>query len=231
MCEETKDARRQTLDARKIIFIGALGILLVSACEIEAAPTTSTAPRTITTGVTTTTIQEPWTWGVDEVVLRRGYRLGPCEGDADQIACIAQDGTVVGSAEYLALPVESFESLDGVDDPVESIEIIADGYLFTFRADRESACPDLEFRELTPTPVTVGGERALRYGFDQLDGGRVVERNLIYGVRSDDTIGLFNFSATADGACLSNEGELDDPAILDSLLPTLDQVMAAVESG
>ena len=205
---------------------------MISACEIDAAPTAPTATGvTATTDVPSTTLVEGWIWGVDERVLRRGYLLGPCEGDANQIACIARDGTVIGSAEYLALAVDSFESLDGVDDPVESIEVIAGDYLATFRADRESACPDLEFRELAPTPVTVGGQPGLRYGFDELDGGRVVERNLIYGVRRDDTIGLFNFSATTDSACLSNEGELDDPAILDSLLPTLDQVMAVVESG
>ena len=207
--------------------------LIAGACAgiNVGSPTTVTTGAPTTTVVATTTLPDKWIWGVDEVALRRGYWLGPCEGNADQIACIGQDATVIGSAEYLALPVDTFESLDGVDHPVQSIEIIAGDYLSTFRADRESACPDLEFRELPITPVTVGGQPGLRYGFDELDGGRVVERNLIYGVRRDDTIDLFNYSATTDSACLSNEGELDDPAILDSLLPTLDQVMAVVESG
>ena len=39
-----------------------------------------------------------------------------------------------------------------------------------------------------------------------------VEKNVIYGVRVEDTINLFSFSAIAEGACLSNEGELTDPA-------------------
>ena len=246
MCKE-RDAGRQTSDARKAqapnsqSLMGlASGVwrlaslaLIASACAgiTVGSPATVTTGAPTTTVVPSTTVQEPWVWGVDEQALRQGYLLGPCEGDANQIACIAQDGIVIGSAEYLALPVDSFESLEGVDDPVKSMEIIAGDYLSTFRADRESACPDLEFRELPPTPVTVGGQPGLRYGFDELDGARVVERNLIYGVRKADVIGLFNFSATTDSACLSNEGELDDPAILDSLLPTLDQVMAVVEPG
>ena len=80
-------------------------------------------------------------------------------------------------------------------------------------------------------PRIVGGQPGLRYGFEEIEGDRVVEKNVIYGVRRDETIGLFTFSAIADGACLSNEGELTDPAVLDFLLPRLHQAMAVVESG
>jgi hypothetical protein len=157
--------------------------------------------------------------------------LGQCEGDADQIACFVKDGSVIGSAEHLPLPVESFDVLDGVDDPVETIELIAIDYVATFLTDRQTTCPHLEFRELAPTPVTIGAGPGLRYGFEEIDGSNVVEKNLIYGVRQEETIHLFSFSAIAEGACLSNEGELTDPAVLDDLQAGLDEIMAAVESG
>jgi len=160
-----------------------------------------------------------------------GYVLGPCSGDADQFACISRNGSVIGSAEHLALPADNFDLLDGVDDPAESIELIAADYVSTFTADREATCPNLEFVPLAPTISTIGGREGLTYGFEELDGGRVVEKNVIYGVRGDETIDLFSFSAIAEGACLSNEGELADPAVLDFLLPRLDQAIAVVDSG
>ena len=163
--------------------------------------------------------------------LGDGYSLGPCEGDANLIACITKDGAVIGLAEGLLLPVQGFAALDGVDDPVESIEIIAADYLSTFAEDRQSTCPHLEFQVLVPAAVSVGGDPGLRYGFEELDGAAVVEKNLIYGVRVEDSVNLYNFSAIAEGACLSNEGELTDPVTLDTVLPLLDHAMAVVESG
>jgi hypothetical protein len=185
---------------------------------------TSTVP-------TTTGVQTRWVWGVDEVDLGDGYLLGQCEGDANQIACITQDGSLIGSAEHLPLPVDSFDILDGVDDPVESIELIAVDYVATFLADRQSSCPHLEFRQLAPTPVTIGVGPGLRFGFEEREGPVVVEKNMIYGVRVNESIDLYGFAAIAEGACLSNEGELTDPVTLDSVLPALDQAMAVVESG
>ena len=138
---------------------------------------------------------------------------------------------MIGSAEHLALPADTFDLLDGVDDPAKSLELIADDYVSTFTADRESTCPNLEFVPLVPTISTIGGREGLTYGFEELDGGRVVEKNVIYGVRGAETIDLFSFSAIAEGACLSNEGELADPAVLDFLLPRLDQAIAVVDSG
>ncbi len=210
-----------------------LALLVVSACGGGGTTTTATPAVTTTAAGTTTTagVIEAWVWGVAEVELGDGYLLGPCEGDANLIACITKDGAVIGSAESLALDAQSFEALDGVDDPVESIEIIAGDYLSTFAEDRQSTCPGLEFRELRPVAVNIAGVPGLRYGFEERDGGRVVEKNLIYGVRVDDNINLYNFSAIADGACLSNEGELTDSATLDRLVTALDRVMATVESG
>ncbi|HUP17076.1 MAG TPA: hypothetical protein VM848_13630 [Acidimicrobiia bacterium] len=203
--------------------------LIAAACTSNPGGTTTTP--VISTVPTTTAIQPRWVWGIEEVDLGDGYALGPCEGDADQIACVSKDDSVIGSAEHLPLPMESFEILDGVDDPVGSIELIAIDYVATFLADRQSTCPHLEFRELAPTPVTIGARPGLRYGFEERDGAVVVEKYLIYGVRQEQTIHLFSFSAIAKDACLSNEGELTDPAVLDGLQPGLDQVMAGVESG
>lgn len=180
---------------------------------------------------TTTTATESWVWGIDSVDLGEGHLLGPCEGDADQIACISNDGSVIGSAEHLEFPADTFEVLEGVTDPVASIELIAAEYVATFLADRQATCPQLEFRALAPDPVEVGGAPGLRYGFEQLDGTETVERNIIYGARVGDTIDLYGFAAIAEGACLSNEGELTDPDTLDSVLPALDRALAVVESG
>jgi hypothetical protein len=138
---------------------------------------------------------------------------------------------VIGSAEGLLLPAQSFEVLDGVDDPVESIEIIAADYLSTFAQDRQTTCPHLDFQELQPVDLNIAGDPGLRYGFEERDAGRVVEKNVIYGVRVEDSINLLAFSAIADGACLSNEGELTDPAVLETILVALDRAMAELESG
>ena len=212
-------------------------LLIVSACGgagTDATPTSGTTPTTVTastTTSTTTTNIESWVWGVGEVDLGEGFLLGPCSGDADQFACISMNGSVIGSAEHLAFPVDTFDLLDGVDDPETSLELIAADYVATFKADRESTCPNLEFVPLAPTSSTIGGSEGRRYGFQELDGGRVVEKNVIYGVRGDENIDLFSFSAIAAGACLSNEGELADPAVLDLLLSRLDQAIAVVDSG
>jgi hypothetical protein len=203
--------------------------LLAAACTSNPAGTTTTAVTS--TIPTTTSATDSWVWGVDEVELGDGYSLGPCEGDANQIACIGKEGSVIGSAERLELPVDTFDILDGVDDPVESIEIIAADYLSTFAEDRQSTCPGLEFQELAPAPVVIAGGPGLRYGFEERDGGRVVEKNIIYGARVESTINLFNFSAIADGACLGNEGELTDPAVLDAIQAALDSAMTHLESG
>jgi hypothetical protein len=212
-----------------------LSVLIVTACGGGGTDST-TAPEATTTVPTATTttsnpVLEPWVFGVDEVDLGDGYALGPCSGDADQFACISQEGSVIGSAEHLALPVDSFDLLDGVDDSAKSMELIAADYVSTFTSDRESTCPNLEFLALAPATATIGGRLGLRYGFEELDGDRVVEKNVIYGVRGDESVELFTFSAIADGACLSNEGELTDPAVLDFLLPRLDQAIASVHSG
>ena len=213
------------------MLIGVVGLLTISSCEAVRGPVATTTTVSASPPATTTTVQPAWTWGVEEVDLGRGYRLGPCEGDADQIACITKDGSIIGSAEAIVFPVESFDVIDGVDDPVESIELIAADYVSTFASDRQSSCPDLEFREIPSTQTTIGGLPGLRYGFQELDDSRVVEANVVYGVREDNTISLFNFAAIAEGACLGNEGELPDPAILDARLPVLDRAMASVESG
>jgi hypothetical protein len=212
-----------------------VSLLIVSACGGSGADSTTVSVTTTVPGSATTRTTapalEPWVWGVEEVDLGDGYVLGPCTGDANQFACFSEDGSVIGSAEHLTLPAETFDHLDDVDDPVESIELIATDYVSTFTLDRQSTCPNLEFAAPAPASATIGGHPGLRYGFEEADGDRVVEKNVIYGVRKDDTIGLFTFSAIADGACLSNEGELTDPAVLDFLLPRLHQAMAVVESG
>jgi hypothetical protein len=51
--------------------------------------------------------------------------LGPCEGDANQIACVTLDGVMMGGAEYFQVPVSDFDFLEGIDDPIESVERIA----------------------------------------------------------------------------------------------------------
>jgi hypothetical protein len=243
MCEgKTPDARRQTLHARLALKrdkartcvsgvwrLASLALLAAACTANPAAPTTTTIAATSVP--TTTVVPAAWVWGIDSVELGGGYAVGPCEGDADQIACVTKDDVVVGSAEFLSLPTESFDFLDGVVDPVESIALIAADYIATFQTDRQTTCPNLEFKTLAEVPVTVAGGGGLRYGFEELDGVQVVEKNLIYGVRIGENINLYSFAAIAEGACLSNEGELTDPAILDALLPGLDRVMALVESG
>ena len=134
--------------------------MIAIACAASPADTTSHNGHRHHRRLTTTTAIETWVWGIDSVELGGGYSLGPCEGDADQIACITKDDVVVGSAEFLALPAESFDFLDGVVDPVESIELIAADYIATFQTDRQSTCPNLEFKTLAPVARHSGGAAA-----------------------------------------------------------------------
>jgi hypothetical protein len=173
----------------------------------------------------------PWTWGVDTVEVGHGYRLGPCSGDADQFACISRDGSPVGSAELLTLPVDTFPALNGVDDPMESIDVVAADFLQTFADDRETTCPSLEFAGLDAVPVTVAAAPGLQFGFEERAGESVVEKVVQYGVRIRGDIHLFNVTAIAPGACLAPEGELTDPGVLDSILPGLDAALAVVKPG
>ena len=213
-------------------------LLVVEACAETANTTTAPVRPTSTTTTTTTTttappptIPEHWVWGVDTVDLGDGYRLGPCSGDADQFACISRDGALLGAAERLALPVDTFPALAGVDDPVESIAVIAADFVTTFSADRQATCPDLAFIALEPAQVTVARTPGLRFGFEELDGEVVVERVVQYGARIGGNVTLFNFTAIAPGACLAAEGELTDPAVLDLIGPGLEAVVAVVEPG
>ena len=234
MSEETPDARRQTPDQSILIIRRPaallVSILVLSACDGRGAASTSAVTSTTAAETTTSAAAvDPWIWGIDEVELGDGFALGPCTGDADQFACLAKDGSVIGSAERLSLPAESFDFLDEVNDPVESMQVIADDYLATFSADRQSSCPNLEFRDLVPTEAVIATLPGLRYGFEELDDGRIVEKNVIYGVRAGETIDLFTFAAIADGGCLSNEGELGDPDVLEVLSARLDEAMTVVK--
>lgn len=169
-----------------------------------------------------------WIWGIDTIDLGDGYTLGPCDGDADQIACIAFDGTVVGSAEYFRLPVSTFDLLAGIEDPIESIEAIASDYLATFKADRASSCPELGFESLGPDPVTISRMAGLRYGFLQTNSAQeAVERNLSYGLRAADVVHIFGFSGNAEGSCVGAEGMT--PEQVEAITPGLDRAVAAVD--
>lgn len=203
----------------------ASGVLILASCAAPGA-----TPPTATTNTTSTTAAaaRPWTWGVDTVNLGAAYTLGSCEGDADQIACIALDGTVVGSAEYFQLPVSNFDFLEGIENPIESIEAIAADYVATFEADRATTCPELGFESLGPDQVTIAGIPGLRYGFLQTNASKeAVEKNLIYGLRAADVVHIFGFSANAEGSCVGAEGMT--PEQLDTITPGLDQAMASVE--
>ncbi|MGH8928118.1 MAG: hypothetical protein ACRDWH_07185 [Acidimicrobiia bacterium] len=175
---------------------------------------------------------EPWVWGIDTVDLGGGYVIGPCEGDADQIACIvADDSVVVGAAERLVFPADTFEFLEGVDDPVESVELMAADYEAIFADDRQTTCPHLEYRALERVATTVSGEPGLRHGFEELDGERVVEKNLIHAVRIGDEIHIYGLTAISEEACVAAAGELTDPTILDLIAPSLADALAVVASG
>lgn len=175
-----------------------------------------------------TTTPSVWLWGVETVDLGEGYTLGPCEGDAVHISCIAVDGTVVGSAEYFQLPVSSFDFLQGIENPIESIEAIAADYAATFEADRAVTCPELAFEVLGPDPVTIAGMPGLRYGFQQTEPTEdVVEKNLLYGLRTAEFVHVFSFSANGEGSCVGADGMT--PEQLETIIPVLDQAIAVVE--
>jgi hypothetical protein len=190
----------------------ASGVVILTACTAGNQPST--------------TSQSGWHWGIDTVDLGNAYAIGPCIGEADQFACITLNNTVVGSAERLSLPVSNFDFLADTDDPLVSIELIASDYLASFNVDRETTCPDLEFEQIGPDRLIVAGQPGLRFGFSQTKEGDVVEKNLVYGIRTRDTVHLFNLSATAEGSCVGVAGP--EPQVLDQLTPNFERAIATL---
>jgi hypothetical protein len=210
----------------------AAAVLLVAACA--AAPTTSTMAGTTTTTIastttqaTTTTTGEPLDWTGDfSFDLGGGYALGPCEGDAP-IVCVSKDGWVIGTVEYITYDATTFDYLAGVEDPMESVALLASNYLDTFAADRTTSCPALRFAVIEPQPATVTGVPGVVFGFAEFDGEIEVERNLLFAARQVDLINLVNAGALDEGACVSAEGATLLPSDLEAIRPGLEAAIAS----
>ncbi|MGQ0848949.1 MAG: hypothetical protein ACT4OP_07505 [Actinomycetota bacterium] len=171
--------------------------------------------------------QPPLQWGTGSHEFSGGLALQGCEGGAEQVACFYQDGNWIGTAEHLKLAVPTLDFLDGVDDPVESVQLVEADYLTTFEADRTSTCPQLTFQRIPERAVTVAGSPGIAFGFSQTEGDRVVEKNLLYAVRVEFLVRIFNFPSLDSGSCVGNEGALS-PSQLDAISADLDGVMAEV---
>jgi hypothetical protein len=200
------------------------------ACGGTEASTT-TAPTT-SAPAATTTLPSPVDWsGEFSADLGNDYTLTRCEEGDAPIVCVNLDGEPVGIIEYLILDVATLTFLDGVEDPIESIRLLADDFLENFETDRSSTCPHLTFVALEPEPGMVGGVDGLRFGFSETDGDVEVERNLLMAARSGEMVRLVNIAAVDAGACVSNEGQFLTPGQLAEVIEPLAAVIAVSTFG
>ncbi len=201
-----------------------MAALVLLACGGTQTPTTA-APTT-SNPAPTTSAPSPVDWSEDfSADLGNGYTLTRCEEGDAPIVCVNLDDGPVGIIEYLILDVATLTFLDGVEDPIESIRLLADDFLENFEMDRTSTCPHLAFVSLEQEPAVVGGVGGLSFGFSETDGDVEVERNVLIAARSGEVVRLVNIAAVEAGACVSNEGQFLTPG---QLIDIIDPLAAAI---
>lgn len=144
------------------------------------------------------------------VLVANGWRIAPCEGDAP-MWCVSDQDRHVGVVEFLAYPLTG--------EP-ESLAVRAQSFLDDFRADRAVGCPHTTFRADEPVDAEIAGRTGIRFGFELVQDGVVVERHVLYWVVVDGYHVTVNAGAYADNGCMERIGEFlpDDLATLNGSL-------------
>lgn len=215
----------------RLALILCAAVLALSACSGAATPTTTTSPPTTTTPPTSpsTTQVGPVEidWGEQFLVdLTDGWTLDSCEEGAANFICLNREGEWAGSLEHLAFPRDSFELLEGVEDPREAAEALAGDFISTFAEDRGNGCPDYEYRPADSQPSTVGGEPGVRTGFSLWRDGVEEERVVLWIGVSGETVNMVNWALAGSSPCLPPEGPALSPSVAPTLLPWLDAAVA-----
>jgi hypothetical protein len=210
--------------------------LLLAACrpasepqdDPEAGPPAPTA--TVPGGAPVPTIA--WDDLPGAAGLGDGWQARRCEGDAP-LLCIRRGGTDMGSVELAGFPVDSFtlpgfREANARGDDLAALRAAVEDYYATFRQDRAATCGTAYLvRTLPPEEAVVAGGPGLRYGFEGVSGGTVVERHLSWSALRSGRLWVQTAAAVAEGACISREGAEWQPERLSEFAPVLARVVAA----
>lgn len=144
-------------------------------------------------------------WGDISDHSYRGFDVGPCGGEAP-LACVSRSGVLLGTVEHWSAPTSDFDFLDGVEDPMQAIRLVADDFLRSTAESRPDECPGFGFIETRPRRTVVAGDPGFRWGFALTKDGKVVERTVTYAVVQDDVIHLLTANAAEADSCFVVEG-------------------------
>jgi hypothetical protein len=167
---------------------------------------------------------------LEPVDLGDGWIVRDCDGDAP-LLCFDRNGEFVGLIELNTFPVPA--ELAGVgseDELVAAMRTWATDNLDGVVADRSEGCgADYEVEVEAPVEQTVAGNNGVRYGFRGIEGGAMTEYVISYATVADDQLWIVVADGAADGGCMgSDELDLFDPAVLETLVPLLDRVVAGM---
>ena len=205
--------------------------LALSACSGATTPTTVTAPPATTAEPTSPSTSQPEPveidWGQPFIVdLANGWTLDSCEEGSANFICLNREGEWAGSLEHLAFRRDSFERLEGIEDPGEAAAALAVDFVSTFAEDRGAGCPDYEYRPADTQATTVGGEPGVRTGFSLWRDGVEEERVVLWIAVTGDTVNMVNWALAGSSPCLPPEGPALSPSVATTLLPWLDAAVA-----
>ncbi len=165
-------------------------------------------------------------WTTRPAVDAGGWLLAGCEGAAP-LYCVSERGTPVGLVELASFPLDSFESLRGLDRFGALARLAADADRST-REDRENGCaPGSTYQSIPVRTLTVAGQPGVRFGFTVTSPqGASAERSVTYATIVGEDVVLTVAAAFGEGSCVSAEGTQFDPDTLERFEPVLDRLVS-----
>lgn len=196
----------------------ALALLAAGACgNGDAAPAASPSP----------TPEADITWEQENSSVElNGWTVRACTQDAP-LLCVERGGRPVGHIRMEDLPSLGQEASNSLDQVQAMLAVRTNTLYQSLAAERLERCGEsYEIETDRPIPVTVGGERGLKYGIRAAVDGRVVERTVGYRVLRGSIETIIEATAIEPGHCvepLDNGFTVDE---LDSFESVFDRVAA-----
>lgn len=198
--------------------LAALALLAAAACgNGEEAPAASSSPAP----------EADIAWEqMDSSVELNGWTVRSCP-QATPVLCVERGGRPAGHIRLEDLPSLGQEASKSIDQVQAMLAVRTNTLYQSLEAERLERCGDsYEISTDRPVPVTVGGERGLKYGVRGTVDGRVVERTVGYRVLRGPIETIVEATAIEPGGCiepLENGFAVDE---LDSFESVFDRVAA-----
>lgn len=142
-------------------------------------------------------------WGqANSSVEVLGWTVRSCP-DPQPALCVERDGQPEGRIHLEDLPSLGQEASNSLDQVQATLAVRTNTLYQSFAADRLERCGrDYEITTDRPVPVTVAGERGLKYGVRATMDGRVVERTIGYRAFRSPIETIIEATAIEPGGCV-----------------------------